>query len=105
MLISLNELRLKVDPQGERPQSIESSLSQIEAEKRSLIYNVNYTGGTPALLSADEREELENDIAVQVYRLENGLTFNINSVDGLVKTGAGTSVLFFPLVFSLLRSL
>lgn len=95
MLVSLNELRLKIDPEGERPQSVENSLQQIETGKRSLLYNINCSSQTMvnAPLSAEDRVKLENSIAVQMYRLEKGLTSDFSSLSGMMDA-MGTSVLF-----------
>lgn len=96
MKVSLNQLRLKLDPEGKCPNDIESSLSQIETRRRSLIDNVNYTDQTTAInapLSAEERARLENDIAVQMYRLENDMTFNSATAEGMM-AASGVSALF-----------
>ena len=95
MQVSLNQLRLKLDPEGKCPYSMESSLSQIETRRRSLIDNINYVDQTAinAPLSAEERTRLENDIAVQMYRLENDMTFDFTTADGMMAS-SGVSVLF-----------
>ena len=95
MMISLNALRLKVDPKGEQKSDVEQALQKIEAEKRSLIYNIDYFNDTAvnAPLTPAQRTKMENDIAVQTYRLENGLTFSTSSAKETM-SAMGSSVLF-----------
>jgi len=76
-----NELWYKLDPTGgvsgeDEDGSMRLALSQVEDLKKSLLYNLDYTneGGSLVPLTSAGRQEIENKLAVTLYRLEKGLS-------------------------------
>ncbi|MFA6735669.1 MAG: ABC transporter permease subunit [Saccharofermentanales bacterium] len=73
-----NDLRVKIDPTGEISASsdydpLSSYITSIENIKKSLLHNIDYTGyGSIKPLTPSGRQELENSLAVQIYKLEKG---------------------------------
>ncbi|HEY5586123.1 MAG TPA: ABC transporter permease subunit [Ruminiclostridium sp.] len=79
-----NELRLKYNLTGEvdgvanMDGNVDNSIYQIENGKRSLLYDLDYTGNSqsPKPLTPELRIKIENDIAVAEYKLEKS---NLNN--------------------------
>lgn len=77
-----NALRLKLNLTGDEnngnyyQDSFENSIRLIENAKRSLLYNLDYTTsqGNPASLSPEKREIIKNDLAVNIYKVENKIS-------------------------------
>lgn len=85
ILLESNELRLKSNPTGENVgqysygYGVEGQLNQIETAKRSLLYNIDYSSQqTNKPLSAEQRKEVQNQLAVAEYKLEHGLYIQSN---------------------------
>ncbi|MHB1485606.1 MAG: ABC transporter permease [Saccharofermentanales bacterium] len=75
-----NLLWLKLDPKGEAGANsygnpLESTLSQIENLKRSLLYNIDFSAQSIGVkpLTPAGRQQTENDLAVLLYKAENNL--------------------------------
>lgn len=77
-----NELRLKVDPLGSIGESayydpLGSPLATIESIKLSLIYNIDYTNYSSVKpLTPSGRQDLENKLAVEIFKVESGAYFS-----------------------------
>ena len=68
--IESNALRLSANPNGENISGLETEIMNIETAKKRLLSNINEDG---AVMSAEERAKVEDDLAVSTYRLENAL--------------------------------
>lgn len=87
--IESNALRLKLNLTGD-DNSIHSSeaqfsLTQVENAKRSLLSNLDYTNnqGYPTSLTPESREKITNDLAVNMYKLENNILTSQNNNSGI----------------------
>ena len=86
MRVNTNQLWLKLDPLGEDAEGmtyrgIRQSLRQVENMQRSLADNLDYTSsyGSFVPLSPQRRDAVANELAVLVYKLENGLSTQFQS--------------------------
>lgn len=87
--IESNALRLKLNLTGETANSLltssaaENVIQQIEKEKHSLLYNIDYTGqfGTNVMLTDSMRAKIINDTAVNTYKLEHRLITDTETQD------------------------
>lgn len=97
-----NLLWLKLDPKGDVDNSgngymMQTTLSQIENYKRSLLYNIDYTSQNQYVkpLTPDARQTVENSLAVLQYKAEhNMIVLDYNSSSQLQET-AVTGMLSF----------
>ncbi len=86
ILLESNALLLKADPNGEnKGYALREKISEIEAAKRSLLYNINYLSQDlyHSPLSAEQRREIEDQLAVMVYQTEHGMVSLDRSYYGL----------------------
>ena len=93
--IESNELRLKLNitgqPQkGSYSDSSEVAISRIETEKKSLLYNLDLSG-SQLPLTPEARENVKNDLAVNTYKLEHGISEIGN---GLESSGIGEKLAY-----------
>jgi len=94
--IASNELRLKYNLTGEVDGKIYNGnannyINQIENDKRSLLYNLDYTGNSQIQkpLTLELREKIKNDIAAVEYKFKKGIVSNSTTIDnGLGMTSA-----------------
>lgn len=109
-----NRLRLKCDPKGENVSrysygvGLEGIIDQIESGKRSLLYNLDYSSRTSNKpLSAEKRQEVENQLAANVYRLEHGMytkstngytDMSASAVSGMISIGVIVIVLMIMIL-------
>ncbi len=76
----INDLWLRLDPEGKDAEGltykgIRYSLTQVENLQRSLRDNLDYSGGSAGVvpMSPERRDEVANELAVFVFKLENGM--------------------------------
>ncbi|MCR4616063.1 MAG: ABC transporter permease [Clostridiales bacterium] len=71
-----NELRLKLDPSGiAKNWEFEATIQSISNSKLSLLHGVNYVfdANMNAPLTEDEKIQIENLLAVNIYKVEHGI--------------------------------
>ncbi len=68
------QLLLKGNPEGSAYAfELESLADTVSAKRTQLLQGVKYSGNIPLPLTEKERETLENDIAIALYQIENGM--------------------------------
>lgn len=104
-----NKLRLKLNITGEKNgeglqnDKMNDTIYLIEREKTSLLFNLDYTSSQKKPLTLQMREKLKDDIAVNEYKLVNGLISNDNNIAGInIKEFAISNLLAVGLIMVLL---
>lgn len=97
-----NLLWLKLDPKGDSDINgdgylLQSTLSQIENYRRSLLYNIDYTSQNQYVkpLTPDARQTVENSLAVLVYKAEHNMIALNNNSSSQMQEAAVTGMLGF----------
>jgi len=109
--IETNEMWLRLDPEGKDAEGktykgIRESILQVQNYRRSLVDNLDYTGYAAALpMTPERRSEVENELAVLVYKLENDMStsrYQSSPADTAIAAMTGVGLFMVVLLMTIL---
>lgn len=109
--IETNDMWLRLDPEGKDAEGrtykgIRESILQVQNYRRSLVDNLDYTGYAAALpMTPERRSEVENELAVLVYKLENGMStsrYESSPADTAISAMTGVGLFMVVLLMTIL---